>query len=98
MAPFWAVLRLDSLFERIELYGGTLVPQSQHSLSTGEAAYETNRIGFLDLLDSERVWFQVRLAYRRLLADAWIALADLERAVGRKFPVGVEDSIVGGER
>ena len=29
---------------------------------------------------------QLRLTYRRLLGDVWIALAHLERAIGSKFP------------
>jgi outer membrane protein TolC len=40
----------------------------------------------LDLLDAERVLFQSRLAYHRLLADLWMALADLEFAIASPFP------------
>ena len=47
---------------------------------------------FLDLLDAERVLFQVRLTYHRLLADHWKALAELERALGRSFPGEREES------
>lgn len=79
-------LRLESLLERVALYRDTLIPQAEQSLSSTEAAYETNQLDVLDLLDAERVWFQVRLAHRRLLSDAWIALADLERAVGARIP------------
>jgi outer membrane protein TolC len=43
-------------------------------------------LSFLDLLDAERILFQSRLAYHRLVADLWIALADLELAVARPFP------------
>lgn len=81
-----AILRLESLLERTELYRGTLIPQAEHSLSSSEAAYQTNQLIFLDLLDAERVWFQVRLAYHRLLSDFWITAAELERATGMKFP------------
>lgn len=81
-----AVLRLESLLERTALYRDTLIPQAEQSLSTSEAAYQNNEIPFLDLIDAERVWFQVRLAHRRLLGDAWKAMADVERAMGKKFP------------
>jgi outer membrane protein TolC len=81
-----ALLRWESLSDRTALYRDTLIPQAEQSMSTSEAAYQTNRIAFLDLIDAERVWFQVRLAHRRVVSDAWIALADLERALGRKFP------------
>jgi outer membrane protein TolC len=81
-----AVLRLESSAERGELYGDVIVPQAGESLASAEAAYTTGRQGFLDLLDAERVLFEARLAHRRLVADWWIAAADLERALGRAFP------------
>lgn len=85
------LLRLESLTDRAALYRDTLIPQAEQSMSTSEAAYQTNRIGFLDLIDAERIWFQVRLAYRRVQSEAWIAGADLERALGREFP---DDGVV----
>jgi outer membrane protein TolC len=81
-----AGLRLDSLLERTVLYRDNLIPQAEQSLSSTEAAYQTNQLDFLDLIDAERIWFQVRLTYRRLLSDVWIALANLERAIGSRFP------------
>ncbi len=63
-----------------------IIPQANESLASAEAAYTTGRQDFLDLLDAERVLFQVRLTYHRLLADYWIALTDLEHGVGRRFP------------
>jgi outer membrane protein TolC len=81
-----ASVRLASLLERTSLYRDNLIPQAEQSLSSSESAYQTNQLDFLDLLDAERVWFQVRLTYRRLLGDVWIALAHLERAIGSKFP------------
>jgi outer membrane protein TolC len=68
------------------LYRDVIVPQAEQSLASAEAAHATNRQSFLDLLDAERVLFQVRLTHHRLLADHWIALADLERALGQPFP------------
>lgn len=80
------LLRLASLDDRARFYRDVIVPQAEESLGSAEAAYSTNRIDFLDLLDAERVLFQVRLASHRLLADYWIALADLELGLGRAFP------------
>ena len=83
-----ALLRLESLEERARLYKAVIIPQAGEALASAEAAYTTNRQDFLDLLDAERVLFQVRLTYYRLLADYWIALADVELALGRSFPDG----------
>jgi outer membrane protein TolC len=81
-----SMLRLESILERARLYRDVIVPQAEQSLASAEAAHATNRQSFLDLLDAERVLFQVRLTHHRLLADHWIALADLERALGQPFP------------
>jgi len=81
-----SLLRLESLDERANLYREVLIPQAEESLGSSEAAYTTNRQSFLDLLDAERVLFQVRRTYHRLLSDYWIALADLERTIARPFP------------
>ena len=76
-----ALLRIDSLFERAELYRDVIIPQAEESLASAEAAYATDRLGFLDLLDAERILFQSRLAYHRLVSDLWIVHSDLELAV-----------------
>lgn len=81
-----ALLRLDSLDERSRLYSEVLVPQAQESLASSEAAYTTGRQGFLDLLDAERVLFQVRLTYQRLISEYWTALTDIEFATASRFP------------
>ncbi len=84
-----AVLRLDSTDQQGRLYRDVLIPQAHESLASAEAAYTTNKQNFLDLLDAERILFQVRLTFNRLLADSWIALADIEEATGRAFPESV---------
>lgn len=90
-----AAVRLESLLERVVLYRDNLIPQAEQSLFSSQAAYRTNQIDFLDLIDAERVWFQVRLTHRRLLSDVWIALADLESAIGSKFPATVVEGGMG---
>ncbi len=83
-----AILRLESIEERSRLYDEVLIPQAEESLASSEAAYTTGRQDFLDLLDAERVLFQVRLTYHRLVSDYWIALSDLEFGIGGRFPEG----------
>ena len=63
-----------------------LIPQSEDVLRATEAAYETGQVGVLLLLDSERVLLNVRLVHARYYADILVALAELERALGAKFP------------
>ena len=80
------MIRLESTFDRATLYRDLLIPQAEESLASAEAAYTTNRLGFLDLLDAERVLFLVRSTYHRLLSDYWISMTNLERAIARPFP------------
>lgn len=80
------VLRLQTLGEQIDLYGGVLIPQAEQALRSTESAYETGQVGALDLLDSERFLLQTRLLRARYHADYLESLARLERAVGTKFP------------
>ncbi len=87
-----ASLRVQSRSERFRLYQELIIPQAEQSLASAEAAYTNNRLDFLDLLDAERVLFQARLTTHRLLADYWIAMADLERGLGRAFPAGENKS------
>jgi cobalt-zinc-cadmium efflux system outer membrane protein len=87
-----AATRLDSVGERGRLYTAVIIPQAEQALSSAEAAYSTGRLGFLDLLDAERILFQSRLAFHRLVSDIWIAASELEEAIGRPFPAITEES------
>ncbi len=79
-------LRLETLREQIELFSEVLEPQNEEALRSAESAYSTGQTGVLDLLDSERSLLQIRLSALRLQADYRIALSDLERALGTRFP------------
>jgi outer membrane protein TolC len=87
-----AATRLESVGERGHLYATVIIPQAEQALSSAEAAYSTGRLGFLDLLDAERILFQSRLAFHRLVSDIWIAASELEEAIGRPFPMTAEES------
>ena len=80
------VIALQTLADQIDLFERVLIPQAHEAQRSTEAAYQTGQAGVLDLLDSERVLFDVRLANSKQQSDYLIALARLERAVGTKFP------------
>jgi len=80
------VIRLETLQEQVDLFENALIPQAEEALRSTEAAYETGQLGVLDLLDSERVLLDVRLINARYYSDHLTALADLERALGTRFP------------
>ena len=85
-----AILRLESIGKRARLHRDVIIPQARESLASAESAYTTNRLGFLDLLEAERILFQSRDTYQQLLARYWTGLADLELALGRRFPADDE--------
>ncbi len=81
-----AATRMQSDGERAGLFEKVIIPQAEQSLASAESAYSTGGLGFLDLLDAERILFQARLSYHRLVSDFWSAAAELEEAIGRPFP------------
>jgi outer membrane protein TolC len=64
------------------IYSESVVPLAEQSLKAALTEYETEKIDFLTLLDSERTLLDVRLEYRRAVADLETNLAELERVVG----------------
>lgn len=80
------VIRLETLGDQIRLFEDALIPQAEETLRATEAAYETGQLGVLDLLDSERVLLNVRIVNSRYYSDLLNALANLERAIGTRFP------------
>ena len=80
------VIRIETLIRQMELYDQIFTPQAESALASAETAYETGLVGSLELLDSERLLLDVRLAQARFVSDAMQALATLERAVGTRYP------------
>lgn len=77
-----AKVRADNETRIITLYQNSIIPQAKAILKSSLAAYEANQIDFLSLLESEKILIQSELDYYRAQADLFIAVADLEEAVG----------------
>lgn len=78
--------RLRTLDEQLDIYQDVLITQAETVLKSAESAYAEGQGGVLDLLDGERFLLNTRLATERYRADYLRALAELERAVGTRFP------------
>ena len=78
--------RFHDAERKIDLYGDTLVPQSIQALEVAEEAYRAGTADFLNLIDAERLLLEFQLAHQRSLADREIALAEVEKLVGK--PLG----------
>ena len=87
-----AYISLESLREQLDLYLHALIPQAEQSMGSSEAAYETGKLTFLELLDSERFLLNVRYGYAKIKSDYLVAQADMERALGTRFPEKAEET------
>ena len=90
--------RLRVSWDRVRLHDDLLVIQAEQALSSGLSAYSAGAVGALELLDSERILFAVRLSAERARADHAIALVRLEGAVAAPIselmPAFVETSVL----
>jgi cobalt-zinc-cadmium efflux system outer membrane protein len=86
-----AYVRLESASERAALIRTSITPQSTQALDLSRVGYQSDRGGFLDMIDNQRLVAEARLGYYRALADIELARADLERAIGA--PLGTPSEI-----
>ena len=90
-----ALYRFHDAERKIDLYGDTLLPQAEQALKVTEEAYRSGSEVFLNLIDAERLLLEFQLAHERALADREIALAEVEKLVGK--PLGRETTEEGTE-
>lgn len=81
-----AYVRVKAAEQRAGLLRTTILPQSRQTLEVSRVAYQTDRVEFLAILDSERTLLDAQLEYFRAISDQQQALADLERALGADVP------------
>lgn len=67
---------------RAEVLGTTILPQARQAFEISRVAYQTDRVDFLALIDSERALLDAELDLARALVERDQALADLERLAG----------------
>jgi len=73
---------LEEIEQTYKLYDSKLIRESEQMLSSAFAAYETGKISFLDVLDSERMAVRVKLGFEKTKAKSTIISAALLRAAG----------------
>jgi cobalt-zinc-cadmium efflux system outer membrane protein len=77
-----AYVRVQSAAERARILETSLLPQASQVLDVSRAAYQTDRVDFLSLIDNQRQLLDLRIQYFRARTEVEMAWADLERAVG----------------
>jgi outer membrane protein TolC len=83
-----AYLMVKSAERRAALLRTTIIPQTEQALDVSRAAYQSDRLEFLALLENERALLDARLEYYRALAEFEQAVAGLERVVGTSLGAG----------
>jgi len=76
------VSRLKRESRQMKLFAESLIPQAETTVEVTLSGYTSGRIGFLDLLDAERMLFALRNHLEETIEHYAIASAELERTVG----------------
>ena len=94
-----AYVRVKAAEQRAALLRTTILPQSEQTLEVSRAAYQTDRVDFLAIIDNQRVRLDAQVDYYRALSDLEQAFAELERAVGTDIgPSMIADVKAQGEQ
>jgi outer membrane protein TolC len=77
-----AYFRYTSSKNLVDLYENALLPQVELAFASDKAGYEAGRTDILNLLDSERVFLNTKIAYFEAYAQLLKDYASLEKAIG----------------
>ncbi len=74
--------KVETFHHHFQLFQSRIIPLAGQSVKASQAAYETDRAGFLELLIARRNLQEAEAMYQNHLADYLIARAELEALVG----------------
>ena len=80
-----AAVKVDAAERIRRLYETGLIPQVELSFGFALTSYQTGKIEFMALLDTERVLKRTRIEYLRALIDYNKGIASLEKVVGAEI-------------
>jgi outer membrane protein TolC len=73
---------------KLNLYKGLLLPRADQALNVTQSAFESGKVDFLDLIDSQRTYLEFELALERARADYMQRLAELGMLTGKEISKG----------
>jgi outer membrane protein TolC len=85
-----ALERLKAAQETLTIIERDLLPQAQQSFESAQAIYRGGQADSLSLFDALKSLLDIRIERERALARVQVALADVERAIGRPLPTSTE--------
>jgi outer membrane protein TolC len=83
-----ALTKVETAMRQLELIDTVALPKTRESFEASLAGYGASTVDIVGLLDARRALQTAELARAEAQANAEVALAELERAVGGPLPVG----------
>lgn len=77
--------KVDVSLKTLVVYETSLIPQALGALNSTKAAYRANRAGFLDLLESERLFYKIKENYYKTLSSYIDDITGYEVVLGREL-------------
>jgi len=77
-----ALQKAETFHHHVELFRDRIVPLARQNITATRLSYETDKTGFLNLIDAQRTLQEVEAMYSNHLTDYLSALAELESVVG----------------
>lgn len=77
-----ALKKVETFGHHVELFRERLLPIARQTVEANQASYESDKVGFLDLISAQRNQRDIESTYYRHVADYRTALAELESLVG----------------
>lgn len=77
-----ALVKVKTARSLVELYRTSIIPKAEQSVKISQTNYETEKIDFLALLDSQRSLLEFEIRYEESYSDYSKNLAELERLIG----------------
>jgi outer membrane protein TolC len=76
------ITKTETLHHHVRLFSDKIVPLARQNVTATRSAYETDKAGFLNLIDAQRTFQEVESMYWQHLTTYLSALAELEALVG----------------
>lgn len=80
-----ALQKVQTFHHHVELFRDRIVPLARQNITTTRLAYETDKTGFLNLIDAQRTLQEVESMYWNHLTEYLTGLAELEAATGTEI-------------
>ncbi len=77
-----ALYQLRDADRKIDLYRNTLLPKAEQNMKVTQLAFTSDKVSFLDLIDSQRILLGFQLEHKRALANRAQRMAEIEMLAG----------------